>query len=112
MEFVQLESYKCTAEIAPVCVLNAKVGEVAARLSLTLHNWMEDGLGRHHGFILRVGERLVVRLRESLEKEDFGTEVEVDGAMLRSMGVESILELLMPCLGVRLDEIVWKTPAA
>ena len=106
---VQLESYRCAAEIADVCVLDTRIGEIADSFGFSLKEWVEDGLGRHEGIIVKFEDELVACLKESLEKPGSGVRVEVDGAILRRLGVEKIVCFILSGLGLSVDLVKWKT---
>jgi len=108
----QLESYKCAAEIADACLLDADIEEIAGRFGFFVQSWLEDGLGRHRGVILQFEDELVACFKETLEKPQMGVQVELDGTFLRTLGIEEIVATILSGLGLAPDKVKWKSPLA
>ena len=112
MRITQLESYKCGAEIADACVLDAEIDDIAGRFGFNLKSWQVDGLGRHRGMILQFEDDFVACFKETLEKPQTGVHVELDGAILRSLGVEKVVATILLGLELAPERVKWKSPLA
>ena len=110
MRIKQLESYKCAAEIADACVLDAEIEDIAGRFGFNVKSWLEDGLGRHRGIILQFEDDLVACFKETLEKPQPGVHVELDGTILRSLGVEKVVATILLGLELAPEKVKWKSP--
>ena len=104
----QIHFHQCKGRILPLCQINARLVDVAERNALEIKHWVEDGLGRHRGFIVKTPSGAVAKLSESLEHPEFHIGVELDELEIVEFGSEKIVVSLIDSLGLHISQVSWR----
>lgn len=109
MGLEHLTSYTWPTTQFPLAGLCVRVDELAARLGVTIHTWVEDGLGPARGFGGRLPSGTVVLLEEletSIEHGySQGPGVYVDASVMASVGPEALVAELLAELGLSRSDL-------
>jgi hypothetical protein len=103
MQSLPLNSIFWTAAM-PLAQLAIRVDELASKLGLPVHTWVEDGLGPARGFGCRLSSSRIFVLEElalAVEHQGApGPTAYVDAAEMALLGVEPLVEELLMQLSI------------